>query len=247
MEKKLNGHPKNGSIEAIGPAPGAPPDDEHEPDEDDGGPPIDPSPMEVREVPPAPQIIAELAGSCVRYVERALGVKMDFSAETLPLLDHYLADAETALVVQNENDAKAAHATLTLLVHTAGAYLGEVVRRRYPSWWRAEGDDPMAYRIELENVYLAFSTMLFVYEALSRQLTLHGDQAVFEAAQIEMDEEDQKAAAERLGELQVSDEEYYAPSTRLEAIDVCVDTIRTRRLAEGDAVEMALTPEDYET
>lgn len=261
MEKKLNGHSKNGSIEAIGPAPGAPPDDEHEPagappgdehepedPEDLGdGPEIDQSPMEVRDVAPAPQIIAELAGSCVRYVERALGVKMDFSAETLPLLDHYLADAETALVVQNENDVKAAHATLTLLVHTAGAYFGEVVRRRYPSWWRAEGDDPMAYRLELENVYLAFSPMLFVYEALSRQLTLHGDQAVFEAAQIEMDEEDQKAAAERLGELQVSDEEYFAPSTRLEAIDVCVDTIRTRRLAEGEAVEMALTPEDYET
>ena len=45
----------------------------------------------------------------------------------------------------------------------------------------------------------------------------------------------------------MSDEEYFAPSTRLEAIDVCVDTIRTRRLAEGEAVEMALTPEDYET
>lgn len=38
MEKKLNGHPKNGSIEAIGPAPGAPPDDEHEPA---GAPPGD--------------------------------------------------------------------------------------------------------------------------------------------------------------------------------------------------------------
>ncbi|MEZ4310228.1 MAG: hypothetical protein R3F14_19475 [Polyangiaceae bacterium] len=76
---------------------------------------------------------------------------------------------------------------------------------------------------------------------------MHGDEAAFEAAQIEMDEEDQRAAAARLADLEVSDEEYYSPSTRLEAIDVCVDTIRQRRLAEGDPVEMALTPEDYET
>ncbi len=247
MEKKLNGHPRNGQTEALGPGPETGATDEHEPDDQDDAPAVDQTPMEVRQVPPAPSVVAELADACIRYVERSLGVKMDFSAETLPLLDHYLADAETTLVAQNEEDPKAAHATLTLLVHTAGAYLGEVVRRRYPSWWRAEGDDPMAYRIELENVYLAFSPMLFIYEALSRQLTLHGDQALFEAAQIEMDEEDQKAAAERLGELAVTDEEYYTPTTRLEAIDVCVDTIRTRRLAEGEAVEMALTPEDYET
>ena len=251
MEKKLNGHSSNGKSEALGPPHADAPEEGHEPDDqDDGpdnGPEIDTSPMEVREVPAAPQVIEELSGSCIRYVERKLGVRLDYSAETLPLLDHYLADAERALVAQNEEDPNAARATLILLVHTAGAYFGEVVRRRYPSWWRCEGSDPMAFRVELETAYLAFSPMLFIYEGLSRQLTLHGDQAVFEAAQIEMDEEDQKAAAERLAELTVSDEEYYAPSTRLEAIDVCVDTIRTRRLAEGDAVEMALTPEDYET
>lgn len=252
LEKKLNGHSGNGKGEALGPPHHEEPHEEHEPDDqDDAGDndssPIDTSPMEVREVPPAPPVIEELSASCIRYVERKLGVRLDYSAETLPLLDHYLADAEKALVVQNENDPNAARTTLILLMHTAGAYFGEVVRRRYPAWWRCEGSDPMAFRVELETAYLAFSPMLFIYEALSRELTLHGDQAVFEAAQIEMDEEDQKAAAERLAELTVSDEEYFAPSTRLEAIDVCVDTIRTRRLADGDVVEMALTPEDYET
>ena len=247
MEKKLNGHSGNGKSEALGPPHEADTHEEHEPDDQDDGPEIDTSPMEVHEVPPAPTVIAELSDACIRYVERSLGVKLDYSAETLPLLDHYLADAQKTLVTQNENDPKAARATLMLLVHTAGAYFGEVVRRRYPSWWRTEGDDPMTYRVELETAFLAFSPMLFLYEGLARELTLHGDQAALEAAQIEMDEEDQKAAAERLAELQVSDEEYYAPSTRLEAIDVCVDTIRTRRLSDGDVVEMALTPEDYET
>jgi hypothetical protein len=254
VEKKLNGHSSNGKNGAIlgdprslghersssgESAPDSDEEAEKAPDVLDVAP--------VREVAPPPAVIAELAESCVRYVQRSLGVALDYTAETLPLLDHYLAEAQKALVQQSEADPKAAATTLPLLVHTAGAYFGEVVRRRYASWWRAEGSDPMSFRIELETAYLAFSPMLFIYEALARSLTLHGDQEVFDAAQIEMDEEDQKAASARLAELEVSDDEYYAPSTRLEAIDVVVDTIRTRRLAAGDPVEMALTPEDYET
>lgn len=244
MDSKLNGHRKNGHGALAGdPAHGP---DEQDVENSDGGL-AEPAPEPAaREVPPPPPAIAELADACVRYVERSLGVQLDYTAETLPLLDHYLAEAQKALVAQSEEDAKAALTTLPLLVHTAGAYFGEVVRRRYPSWWRAEGGDPMAYRIELETAYLALSPMLFMYEALARGLALHGDEAAFEAAQIEMDEEDRKAAAARLAELEVDDEEYYAPSTRLEAIDVCVETIRARRMAEGDPAEMALTPEDYE-
>ena len=246
MEKKLNGHGANGTHPVLADTQAG--DTAHEPDEQDpeeaGGEPEPAAPLDVE---PPPPVIAELSASCVRFVQQSLGVTLDFTPETLPLLDHYLAEAEKTVVAKSEDDLKAALATLPLLVQAAGAYFGEVVRRRYPSWWRAEGNDPMTYRIELETAYLAFSPMLFVYEALAHGLAVQGDQAAFEAAQIEMDEEDQKAAAERLAELSVSEEEYYAPSTRLEAIDVCVETIRSRRLAEGDPAEMALTPEDYET
>lgn len=247
MDKKLNGHPSNGQ---GAPSPGSPADPEaHEPDDQDveGAGSVEVAEPAPRQAPPPPAVIADLAESCVRYVERSLGVKLDYTAETLPLLDHYLAEAQKALVAQSESDAKAALATLPLLVHTAGAYFGEVIRRRYPSWWRLEGDDPMTFRVELETAYLALSPMLLVYETLARGLSMRGDESAFESAQIEMDEEDQKAAAERLADLEVDDEEYYAPSTRLETIDVCVETIRARRLAAGDPVEMALTPEDYET
>jgi len=248
VEKKLNGHHTNGKEGGLAGEPHSLADrGVQEPDDQDGDGEGEPDAPEPRPVAPPPAAIAELAESCVRYVERALGVTLDYTAETLPLLDHYLAEAQKALVAQSEADTKAALATLPLLVHTSGAYFGEVVRRRYPSWWKLEGGDPMTYRIEFETAYLAFSPMLFMYEALARSLSVHGDQALFDAAQIEMDEEDQKVAALRLAELEVSDEEYYSPSTRLEAIDVVVDTIRTRRLAEGEPVEMALTPEDYET
>ncbi len=247
----MNGHGANGTHVALGgthAGDGAHEPDEQEPEEpeEEGGSALE-APAPQHEVEAPPPVIAELAASCVRFVQQSVGVLLDFTPETLPLLDHYLAEAEKTLLAKSEDDLKAALATLPLIVHTAGAYFGEVVRRRYPSWWRIEGDDPMAYRIELETAYLAFSPMLFVYEALAHGLAMQGDQAAFETAQIEMDEEDQKAAAERLAELSVSDEEYYAPSTRLEAIDVCVDAIRSRRMAEGDPPEMALTREDYET
>lgn len=232
MENKLNGH-RAGALGVEGLE-----------EEGPGEGPVEPEPWAA---PPPPASIAELAEACVRHVERALGVRLDYAPETLPLLDHHLAEARRALAAQSEEDPRAALATLPLLVHTAGAYFGEVIRRRYPSWWRADGGDPMTYRIELETAYLAVSPMLSVYEALAHGLALHGDEAAFEAAQIEMDEEDRRAAAARLAELEVDDEEYHAPSTRLEAIDICVETIRARRLAAGDPVEMALTPEDYET
>src|SRR5579862_508162 len=95
---------------------------------------------------PPPQRVLDLAEACVRFVQRALGVALDYEPETLPLLDHYVGEGRTAAAPRPEAAA--------LVAHAAGAYFGEVVRRRYPSWWRAEGEDPAGWRIELEPVYL---------------------------------------------------------------------------------------------
>ena len=111
----------------------------------------------------APERVRDLAEACVRFVERALGVKLDYEPETLPLLDHYLATARA--------EAEDQPAARVLVAHAAGAYFGEVVRRRYPSWWRAEGNDPGGWRIELENVYLSFSPVELVADALFARAT----------------------------------------------------------------------------
>ena len=67
MDKKLNGHPPNGQSAHDSGAHEA-----HEQEESSGE--IDLAPAKPREVPPPPPAIAELAESCVRYVERSLGV-----------------------------------------------------------------------------------------------------------------------------------------------------------------------------
>jgi hypothetical protein len=186
---------------------------------------------------PAPERVRDLAEACVRFVERAIGVKLDYEPETLPLLDHYLAQARGAA---GERPVAGA-----LVAHAAGAYFGEVVRRRYPSWWRMEGDDPGAWRIEMEPVYLSFGPTQLVADALFRE----GDAAVAAGAgeRLELEEEDRQAVAGRLAELPpVDEDEFYAPSTWLEVIDIAVEAIRARRMAQGEEGEAALGPEDYE-
>jgi hypothetical protein len=181
--------------------------------------------------PPPPQV-RDLAEACVRFVQRALGVALDYEAETLPLLDHY--------VEQGRQAAGARPETAALVAHAAGAYFGEVLRRRYPSWWRAEGDDPAAWRVELGPVYLSFSPVAMIADAL-----LRGEEGAPEEG-LEMEEADREAVAARLAELPgVGEDEFFAPSTRLEVIDIAVDAIRARRMAAGEP-DAALRPEDYE-
>jgi hypothetical protein len=189
--------------------------------------------------PPPPAAIAELAEACVRYVERAVGVKLDYEPETLSVLDHYL---ETA-----RRDAKQKPEALVVVAHAAGAYLGEVIRRRHASWWRVEGDDPNYYRVELEEVFLAVSPMQLVGDALARDDEAAEDPQEAFSAGVEIDEDDKEAVKARLAVLPpVTDEEFYAPSTRLEVIDITVEAIRAHRMASG-APTAHLTPRDYDS
>ena len=45
----------------------------------------------------------------------------------------------------------------------------------------------------------------------------------------------------------MGEDEFYAPSTRVEVIDIAVEAIRARRLAgDGDDGDARLRPDDYE-
>jgi hypothetical protein len=72
----------------------------------------------------APARVLEYADQAVTYVRRALNMPLEYDSNTLPLLDHYLRNVP--------EDQPAATA---LIVVTAGAYFGEVVRRRLGGRW----------------------------------------------------------------------------------------------------------------
>lgn len=191
----------------------------------------------------APAEVAELAEACRRFVKSAVGVELDFEPETLSVLDHYVEQAKQAVALRPE--------ALAVLAHSVGAYFGEVVRRRHASWWQVEGDDPTYWQIQFESVYLAFSPVALAQEALGMGLPegdawAEHDDAGAPMSQVELDDEDREAVEQRLAELPpVSERDFYAPTTRLEVIDIAVEAIRARRLAAGEP-QPHLTVDDYE-
>src|SRR5688572_27074842 len=82
-------------------------------------------PMAIAEPPPQ---ILDLASACLEYVDRALGFTLDFSSDTLGVVDHYATTVRANL---------AANPSLGPLIGPAvGAYFGEVVRVRFHGFWR---------------------------------------------------------------------------------------------------------------
>lgn len=101
------------------------------------------------------QQVDELAGQAVAYVQRALGITLGFDSETLPVLDHYIS------TVPRDRPEM-----IELVTVTAGAYLGEVVRRQIGGRW--EMDNPaqaLSWRLVLPTG-LNFSPMGFVAAAI---------------------------------------------------------------------------------
>ncbi|MDH5673689.1 MAG: hypothetical protein OEZ06_16150 [Myxococcales bacterium] len=109
-----------------------------------------------QEVPPE---VVELAGECVRYVKEALDIELDFTPETLPILDHYL----------RERARGAETGVFDLLAPLAGAYFGEVIRRGIDGTrWHGGGAEYADYRIEFEQIFLAFNPMGVALEVLTQ-------------------------------------------------------------------------------
>jgi hypothetical protein len=173
-----------------------------------------------------------MAEACVRFVHASLGVRLDLSPETLPVLDHYLATRRRELVSKPE--------MIGLVARAAGAYFGEVVRRQLHSFWHVPSDDPSTWEIRLEPVYLSFSPVAVAYDAIT-----HGDEAG-PTAQFQLDDEDREAVEARLAELpSASDEEFFSFSTRLEVLEIAVDAIKARMLGAGLG-SVAFGAEDYD-
>jgi hypothetical protein len=235
---------------------------------------------------PSPAVVLEHAASCVRFVLVAFKLELDFTRETLPLLDHYLEQARGSVRERPE--------TLPLVASAAGAYLGEVVRRLHPCWWRADSHNSLEWRLEFRDVHLCFHPVQIFYSALTRPpespwdpetdrglreiedeswdeeadvgdtsedahdepdgaaadegSTHSSGEAGFEETEpgLFVEDEDREQVRARLDCLpQVSEEEYWAPSTRLEVVDIVVEAIQANLIAHP-LRRRSRGPEDYE-
>ena len=199
-------------------------------DEDDEAPDSPAEELPERDFEPAPAAVAELSASCARFVLAKYGVPLDGTSDTLSILDQYVRDARADLVIQP--------ASLPLLEATIGAYLGEVLRRAFDATWFADGDHD-AWRLDFHEVYLTFNPVGMAREALTL------GEAEGYHAHLEMDDAEKDEIMARLARLpEVANDEFYAPSTRFDVVELAVEALRARAQASGVA-DVRFTVEDY--
>jgi hypothetical protein len=148
-----------------------------------------------------PARVREYADQTVSYVFNALGVKIEFDSDTLPVLDHY---------IRNVPDGQPQ--TIQLVIATAGAYFGEVVRRRLGGRWELATED-IEWRVVLPTG-LNFSPAGFVAAAIARA-DLDDLDSEFDAPPRMRPYVQQ--ALERMGEVSVDN--YYSLCGRLDTLE----------------------------
>ena len=198
-------------------------DDQPEPDAD-----LEPSP-DPRDAPP-PLPVAELAAACVRFVAAKYKVPLDFEPETLSLIDQYVRDGREDLASKPE--------ALDLLQATIGAYLGETMRRAFGGSWFCDGDHD-GWRLDFTFVYLTFNPIGMAREALMVG-TADGWHAHLETDPAERELLEQRLAS--LGEIE--EDEFYAPTTRFDVVEIAVDALRAKMQDEGNG-DVTFGPDDY--
>jgi hypothetical protein len=180
-----------------------------------------------------PEAVAERVTACIEYVARAVDMPLDFSPETLPVLDHYLS-----LVRDNARERESVR---PLVAHAVGAYFGEVARRQLDGFWRLPSANPHDWQLCARSVFLAFNPIGMAFDALLQSAEHEGP-----SSRLRVAPEEHWLVAERLAQApEVSEEEYYLLSTRLEGIEIAALALRAHLEAAGYS-EVEFSPSDYE-
>lgn len=163
--------------------------------------------------------VADLSDACVRFVQGTLGILLDFTPDTLPILDHYLLEARKTPRAE----------ILQLIAPAAGAYFGEVVKASLgPCRWYLEGDGPESVRLEFERCFLGFNPIGAALEAVL------GEEAPGYGAHLQVLPSEAalvRESLERTGD--VRREDYYRLAVRFEVIEQ-IATLLTARMADEE-------------
>jgi len=180
-----------------------------------------------------PENVRELAEACEQYVVRALGFQLDYSTETLPVLDQYVLDVRASVEARPD--------LLPLLAHAVGAYFGEVTCRALAGFWRAASPNVVDWQVCLTHVFLWLNPIGVAYDAIAGHAD-HGGPS----SQLRVSLEDREFVRARLARLEeVDEDQYFRLSTRIETLEVVIDALARRMEESGYAgTEFDLT--DYE-
>ncbi len=182
--------------------------------------------------PPDP--VPEYCSACLEYVRRALGFELDFTAETLPVLDHYVSTVRDTLSERPEIASLVARAT--------GAYFGEVVRTVIPGFWRIPSPNVHDWQLCSRVAFLWVNPVGIAFDALYGGSEHEGPRSILRCAP-----EDRGFLERRLETLPpVPEDQYFLFTTRLEVLEVANEALHAR-LEEQGYTDPELTDEDYAT
>lgn len=171
--------------------------------------------------PLVPERISELAASCVRFVQAAVGTQLDLTHETLPILDHYVRLSRAELATRPEAGA--------LIAQTTGAYFGQVLAIEYGGLWRVNGPDFHEWRLYFQPFFLAFNPIGIAYEILFDGEGHSGPSGAPCFARDEV-----ATVQARLAALPpVEQDEYYSFSARYDVLQVAIETLREAQHQAG--------------
>ena len=180
--------------------------------------------------PPDP--VPEYASACLDYVRRALAFELDFTPETLPVLDHYIESVRGTLSERPE--------LAPLLARATGAYFGEVVRTVVPGFWRIPSANVHDWQLCCRFSYLWVNPVGIAYDALFGGVEHDGPRSLLRTSP-----EEQPYLERRLETLPpVPEEQYFLLTTRLEVIEVANEALHAR-LEEQGYGDTELSEDDY--
>jgi hypothetical protein len=162
----------------------------------------------------APRHVTELAMACVEFVRRSIDLPLDWTPETLPILDTWL----------KQSRGETRPEVIQLIAPAVGAYFGEVLRKELGARWVAPEGAPSNWRLELEGCFLYFNPVGMAVEALQ----LEDTEGL--GAALSVDDEFTDELREHLAASgPVNLEDYYLLATRHEVIDQVVHFLMARK------------------
>ena len=182
--------------------------------------------------PSVPTSITELAVSCVRFVHASVGFELDFTHETLPLLDHYLVGARAEMEARPE--------AVPLLAQSMGAYFGQVLAAELTGFWRVPTVDPHHWLVCLQPVFVAVNPVGVSYDLLFRGGRHDGPSPALLLAR-----QDREIVESRLNGLPLEQEDdYFSFGTRFDAINIAVEAL-AGQMHEAGLQDVTFDAGDY--
>jgi hypothetical protein len=168
-----------------------------------------------------PELVAEATSACLDYVQRATGMMLDFRPETLGILDHYAATVRKELSQRPE--------LAPLVARAMGAYFGEVLRARFPGFWRVPSANLHDWQLCFRVVFLWINPIGVGYDALYGNDDHDGPRSHLRTAA-----EDREFLKQRLEAIPpVPEDEYYLFTTRYDVIETSIEALGLRLEQSG--------------